>query len=85
VEAVGEVESQRGDHDDDQQKQLSGHTTSLAAWRHQCLPASCKIQRYTRLVEHRNGFTVWYEAAGEIVGVLSLNAADDDDDDDDKP
>jgi 3-phenylpropionate/trans-cinnamate dioxygenase ferredoxin reductase component len=31
----------------------------------------------SRLVEHRNGFTVWYESGGEIVGVLSLNADDD--------
>ncbi len=27
--------------------------------------------------DHRNGFTAWYEAAGEVVGVLSLNADDD--------
>jgi NADPH-dependent 2,4-dienoyl-CoA reductase/sulfur reductase-like enzyme len=32
---------------------------------------------HSRLVEHRNGFTVWYESGGEIVGVLSLNADDD--------
>lgn len=32
---------------------------------------------HSRLVEHRNGFTVWYEAGGEVVGVLSLNADDD--------
>lgn len=30
-----------------------------------------------RLVDHRDGFTVWYEAGGEVVGVLSLNADDD--------
>jgi 3-phenylpropionate/trans-cinnamate dioxygenase ferredoxin reductase component len=32
---------------------------------------------HSRLVEHQNGFTVWYESAGEVVGVLSLNADDD--------
>jgi 3-phenylpropionate/trans-cinnamate dioxygenase ferredoxin reductase component len=32
---------------------------------------------HSRFVEHRNGFTVWYEARGEVVGVLSLNADDD--------
>jgi 3-phenylpropionate/trans-cinnamate dioxygenase ferredoxin reductase component len=32
---------------------------------------------HSRLIEHRNGFTVWYEAGGEVVGVLSLNADDD--------
>jgi NADPH-dependent 2,4-dienoyl-CoA reductase/sulfur reductase-like enzyme len=32
---------------------------------------------HSRLVEHRNGFTAWYEAGGEVVGVLSLNADDD--------
>jgi 3-phenylpropionate/trans-cinnamate dioxygenase ferredoxin reductase component len=32
---------------------------------------------HTRLVEHHNGFTVWYEASGEVVGVLSLNADED--------
>lgn len=32
---------------------------------------------HSRLVEHRNGFTVWYEAGGEVVGLLSLNADDD--------
>ena len=32
---------------------------------------------HSRLVEHRNGFTVWYECGGEVVGVLSLNADDD--------
>jgi NADPH-dependent 2,4-dienoyl-CoA reductase/sulfur reductase-like enzyme len=33
--------------------------------------------QHSRLVEHREGFTVWYEADGEVVGVLSLNADDD--------
>ena len=32
---------------------------------------------HSRLVEHRNGFTAWYEAGAEVVGVLSLNADDD--------
>ena len=32
---------------------------------------------HSRLVEHRDGFTVWYESGGEVVGVLSLNADDD--------
>jgi hypothetical protein len=32
---------------------------------------------HSRLVEHRNGFTVWYESGGEVVGVLSLNADED--------
>ncbi len=32
---------------------------------------------YSRLVEHDNGFTVWYEAGGRAVGVLTLNADDD--------
>ncbi|BBY17658.1 ferredoxin [Mycolicibacterium litorale] len=32
---------------------------------------------HTRLVDHRDGFTIWYEASGEVVGVLSLNADDD--------
>jgi NADPH-dependent 2,4-dienoyl-CoA reductase/sulfur reductase-like enzyme len=27
-----------------------------------------------RFVEHRDGFTVWYQAGGELVGVLTLNA-----------
>jgi NADPH-dependent 2,4-dienoyl-CoA reductase/sulfur reductase-like enzyme len=31
----------------------------------------------SRLVEHRNGFTVWYESGGQVVGALSLNADDD--------
>jgi len=31
----------------------------------------------SRLVDHRNGFTVWYESSGEVVGVLSLNADED--------
>jgi NADPH-dependent 2,4-dienoyl-CoA reductase/sulfur reductase-like enzyme len=30
-----------------------------------------------RLVEHNDGFTVWYESGGEVVGVLTLNADDD--------
>ncbi len=32
---------------------------------------------HSRLVDHRNGFTVWYESGGEVVGVLSLNADED--------
>jgi hypothetical protein len=28
-------------------------------------------------VDHHNGFTVWYESGGEVVGVLSLNADED--------
>ncbi|TFV61582.1 FAD-dependent oxidoreductase [Mycobacterium sp. PS03-16] len=32
---------------------------------------------HCRIVDHRDGFTVWYEAGGEVVGVLSLNADDD--------
>ncbi|MCT7658294.1 NAD(P)/FAD-dependent oxidoreductase [Mycobacterium deserti] len=32
---------------------------------------------HSRLVEHRNGFTVWYEAGGEIVGALTFNADED--------
>lgn len=32
---------------------------------------------HSRLDDHRDGFTVWYEAGGEVVGVLSLNADDD--------
>ncbi len=31
----------------------------------------------SRLVDHHNGFTVWYEADGEVVGVLTLNSDDD--------
>jgi 3-phenylpropionate/trans-cinnamate dioxygenase ferredoxin reductase subunit len=30
-----------------------------------------------RLVDNHNGFTVWYESDGEVVGVLSLNADED--------
>ena len=30
-----------------------------------------------RLVDHHNGFTVWYETDGEVVGVLTLNADED--------
>jgi NADPH-dependent 2,4-dienoyl-CoA reductase/sulfur reductase-like enzyme len=33
--------------------------------------------QHSRLVEHRDGFTVWYESDGEVIGVLSLNADDD--------
>jgi 3-phenylpropionate/trans-cinnamate dioxygenase ferredoxin reductase subunit len=32
---------------------------------------------HSRFVEHHNGFTVWYESSGEVVGVLSLNADED--------
>jgi hypothetical protein len=32
---------------------------------------------HSRLDDHHNGFTVWYEAGGEVVGVLSFNADDD--------
>jgi NADPH-dependent 2,4-dienoyl-CoA reductase/sulfur reductase-like enzyme len=31
----------------------------------------------SRFVDHHNGFTVWYEADGDVVGVLTLNADDD--------
>jgi NADPH-dependent 2,4-dienoyl-CoA reductase/sulfur reductase-like enzyme len=31
----------------------------------------------SRIVDHRDGFTVWYEAGGQLVGVLSLNADED--------
>jgi NADPH-dependent 2,4-dienoyl-CoA reductase/sulfur reductase-like enzyme len=31
----------------------------------------------SRLVDHRNGFTVWYESGGEVVGMLSLYADED--------
>ncbi|MGV0602966.1 NAD(P)/FAD-dependent oxidoreductase, partial [Mycolicibacterium pulveris] len=31
----------------------------------------------SRLIDHHNGFTVWYEADGDLVGVLTLNADDD--------
>jgi NADPH-dependent 2,4-dienoyl-CoA reductase/sulfur reductase-like enzyme len=31
----------------------------------------------SRLVEHRNGFIVWYESGDRVVGALSLNADDD--------
>ncbi|KUI09966.1 pyridine nucleotide-disulfide oxidoreductase [Mycolicibacterium acapulense] len=30
-----------------------------------------------RFVDHHTGFTVWYEAGGDVVGVLTLNADDD--------
>jgi NADPH-dependent 2,4-dienoyl-CoA reductase/sulfur reductase-like enzyme len=33
--------------------------------------------QHSRLDDHHNGFTVWYEAGGEVVGVLSFNADDD--------
>lgn len=33
--------------------------------------------QHSRIVDHRDGFTVWYEAGGELVGVLSLNADED--------
>jgi 3-phenylpropionate/trans-cinnamate dioxygenase ferredoxin reductase component len=33
--------------------------------------------QHSRVVDHRNGFTVWYESGGEVVGVLSLNADED--------
>lgn len=32
---------------------------------------------HSRIVDHRDGFTVWYSTGGEVVGVLSLNADDD--------
>ena len=31
----------------------------------------------SRIVDHHNGFTVWFEANGDVVGVLTLNADDD--------
>lgn len=31
----------------------------------------------SRVVDHRNGFTATYEAGGDVVGVLSMNADDD--------
>jgi 3-phenylpropionate/trans-cinnamate dioxygenase ferredoxin reductase component len=31
----------------------------------------------TRLVDHRDGFTVHYQSAGDLVGILTLNADDD--------
>jgi 3-phenylpropionate/trans-cinnamate dioxygenase ferredoxin reductase component len=33
--------------------------------------------QHSRLDEHRHGFTAWYEADGELVGVLTLNADED--------
>jgi NADPH-dependent 2,4-dienoyl-CoA reductase/sulfur reductase-like enzyme len=33
--------------------------------------------RYSRLIEHADGFTVWYESDGATVGVLTYNADDD--------
>jgi NADPH-dependent 2,4-dienoyl-CoA reductase/sulfur reductase-like enzyme len=32
---------------------------------------------HSRLIDHRNGFTVWYESDGEVIGALSLNADND--------
>ena len=32
---------------------------------------------HSRLIEHRNGFTVWYESGGAVIGALSFNADDD--------
>jgi len=32
---------------------------------------------HSRLLDHRNGFTVRYEAGGEVVGILTLNADED--------
>jgi 3-phenylpropionate/trans-cinnamate dioxygenase ferredoxin reductase component len=32
---------------------------------------------HSRLVDHHNGFTVYYESGGDLVGVLTLNADDD--------
>jgi hypothetical protein len=29
---------------------------------------------HSRVVDHRDGFTAFYEAGGDTVGVLSLNA-----------
>ncbi len=31
----------------------------------------------TRLIDHHDGFTAWYERDGATVGVLTLNADDD--------
>jgi 3-phenylpropionate/trans-cinnamate dioxygenase ferredoxin reductase component len=31
----------------------------------------------SRLIDHDNGFTVWYETEGKVVGVLTLNADED--------
>jgi 3-phenylpropionate/trans-cinnamate dioxygenase ferredoxin reductase subunit len=31
----------------------------------------------SRLIDHHNGFTVWYETEGKVVGVLTLNADED--------
>ncbi len=33
--------------------------------------------QHSRLDAHRHGFTAWYEANGELVGVLTLNADED--------
>ena len=32
---------------------------------------------HARLIEHQDGFTVWYESDGAVVGVLTHNADDD--------
>ena len=32
---------------------------------------------HSLVVDHRNGFTAWYEAGGDVIGVLSLNVDDD--------
>jgi 3-phenylpropionate/trans-cinnamate dioxygenase ferredoxin reductase subunit len=32
---------------------------------------------HSRLADHHSGFTVYYESAGDLVGVLTLNADDD--------
>ncbi len=33
--------------------------------------------QHAHLVEHGDGFTVWYESDGAVVGVLTLDADDD--------
>jgi hypothetical protein len=53
-----------------------GPTESKRMSRLPTFPASYENE-HSRLVEHRGGFTVRYEAGGEVVGVLSLNADDD--------
>ena len=32
---------------------------------------------HSRFVDHHDGFTVWYESGGDLVGALTLNADDD--------
>src|SRR5262249_43889965 len=32
---------------------------------------------HSHLTDNHNGFTVWYESDGDVVGVLTLNADDD--------